>query len=196
MFPLMNGTNWLKTLVGGDERAGCYSVRARRKHKQHLDSVQPDVGAHSGEPLSIVCGGEDTMQGTVSWGGQPHKGARQPRPCCGRKHFGVNYSHFCGLNRGVHLWPIVRRKVSCVSHWPFSSLRLTICRRINLPTRRMLLLTAKTHFFSCLETRRLNSSYGKGWGHHPVWEKVDGICNLVLPDTARRFARDHRVNKD
>lgn len=52
MFPLMNGTNWLKTLVGGDEWAGCYSVREWRgfEHKQCLDWVQTDVGAHSGEP--------------------------------------------------------------------------------------------------------------------------------------------------
>lgn len=52
VFPLMNGTNWLKTLVGGDERAGCYSVREWRgfEHKKRLDWVQTDVGAHSGEP--------------------------------------------------------------------------------------------------------------------------------------------------
>lgn len=51
VFPLMNGTNWLRTLVGGDERAGCYSVRERWgfEHKRWLDCIQTDVGAHSAE---------------------------------------------------------------------------------------------------------------------------------------------------
>lgn len=108
--PLMNGTNWLKTLVGGDERAGCYSVR---EWTQTATGSGPDwCGGPQRRALAIVHRGEDIIRGTVNTVEQTHKGTDstgplKPLACWDWKHFVVNCNHSCRLSRGVNLWLII-----------------------------------------------------------------------------------------
>lgn len=73
--------------MGGDERAGCYSVRAPRKHKQRLDSVQPDVGGAPRWRDPEYCGYNKgySGHGEGGGGGSRIKGHRELRPRWERK---------------------------------------------------------------------------------------------------------------
>lgn len=122
--PLMNGTNWLKTLVGGDERAGCYSVR---EWTQTATGSGPDwCGGPQRRALTIVHRGEDIIRGTVNTVEQTHKGTDstgplKPLSCWERKHF-VECNDSCRLSCGMHLWLIYYNDNTCLvyivgKHW-------------------------------------------------------------------------------
>lgn len=109
----MNGTNWLKTLVGGDEQAG---FEGGAGWLQTVAGSDPDLcGGPQQWALSIVGlnGGGTIIQGTVSTSEQTHKGDRSApwlhSRSCSPAEFMFNYINSCRSNHGVHLWLNIMR---------------------------------------------------------------------------------------